>query len=182
MESPVHFEEVILRVRKAAGVARAGSRIRAQMRLAATVGARRRLYRMDKRDFLWRLEHEAVEVRRWDGDIPPSLRDPARIASDETEAALVHAVRVSYGIGPADAAGEAIRIFGFRRSGPKIVRRFRQVLDELVARGTILREGALLRVPDNAEAGRNVRTARPAAPEHSTTAIRPISAAHARRR
>ena len=153
MESPVHFEEVILRVRKAAGVARAGSRIRAQMRRGATLGARRRLYRIDESDFLWRLEHEAVEVRRRDGDIPPSLRDPARIASEEIETALVHAVRVSYGIGPADAAGEAIRIFGFRRSGPKIVRRFRQVLDELVARGTILREGALLRVPDNAEGG-----------------------------
>ena len=153
MESPVHFEEVILRVRKAAGVARAGSRIRAQMRRGATMGARRRLYRIDESDFLWRLEHEAVEVRRRDGDIPPSLRDPARIASEEIETALVHAVRVSYGITPADAAGEAIRIFGFRRSGPKIVGRFREVLDQLGARGTILREGSLLRVPDDAEGG-----------------------------
>ena len=153
VESPVHFDEVTLRIRKAAGVARAGSRIREQMRWGATLGSRWKYYRIDPSDFLWRLEHEAVEVRRRDGDIPSSLRDPARIASEEIETALVHAVRVSYGIGPADAAGEAIRIFGFRRSGPKIVGRFRQVLDELVARGTILREGALLRVPDDAEAG-----------------------------
>ena len=153
MESPVHFEEVVLRIRTAAAVARAGSRIRAQMRSAATVGARRKLYRIDRRDFLWRQEHEAVEVRRRDGDIPPSLRDPARIASEEIETALVHAVRVSYGVGPADAAGEAIRIFGFRRSGTKIVARLRQVLDELVARRTILHEGTLLRVPDDGEGG-----------------------------
>ena len=152
VESPVHFEEVTLRIRKAAGVGRAGSRIRAQMRLGATVGARRKLYRIDKRDFLWRLEHEAVEVRGRDGDIPSSLRNPSRIASEEIETALVHAVRVSYGIRPADAAGEAIRLFGFRRSGTKIVERFRQVLDELVAQGTILREGSLLRVPDDAKA------------------------------
>ncbi len=153
LESPVHFDEVILRIRKAAGVGRAGSRIRAQMRLGVTAGARRRLYRIDKHDFLWRLEHEAVEVRRRDGDIPSSLRNPARIASEEVGTALVHAVRVSYGIRPADAAGEAIRIFGFKRSGPKIVGRFRQVLDELVKRGTILREGSLLRVPDDVRGG-----------------------------
>ena len=140
------------RIREAAGVGRAGSRIRAQMRLGATVGARRKLYRIDERDFLWRLEQEGVEVRRRDGDIPSSLRDPARIASEEIGTALVHAVRVSYGVRPADAAGEALRIFGFKRSGPKIVKRFRQVLDDLVAQGTILREGSLLRVPDDARA------------------------------
>ena len=108
---------------------------------------------MDKRDFLWRLEHEAVEVRRRDGDIPSSLRDPARIASEEIATALVHAVRVSYGIKPADAAGEAIRLFGFRRSGTRIVERFRRVLNDLVKQGTILREGSLLRVPDEAGGG-----------------------------
>ena len=94
VESPVHFDEVILRVRKAAGVGRAGSRIRAHMRLGATVGARRKLYRIDKRDFLWRPEQEVADVRRRDGDIPSSLRDPSRIASEEIETALVHAVGV----------------------------------------------------------------------------------------
>ena len=83
---------------------------------------------------------------------PRRSANPSRIASEEIETALVHAVRVSYGIRPADAAGEAIRLFGFRRSGTKIVERFRQVLDELVAQGTILREGSLLRVPDDAKA------------------------------
>ncbi len=151
VESPVHFDEVILRIRKAAGVGRAGSRIRAQMRLGAVVGARRKLYRIDERDFLWRPEQEAAEVRRRDGDIPSSLRNPSRIASEEIETALVHAVRVSYGIRSADAAGEAIRLFGFKRSGTKIAKRFRQVLEELVAQGTILREGSLLRVPDDAK-------------------------------
>ena len=51
VESPVHFDEVTLRIRKAAGVGRAGSRIRAQIRLAATAGARRKLFRIDESDF-----------------------------------------------------------------------------------------------------------------------------------
>ena len=152
VESPVHFDEVILRIRKAAGVARAGSRIRAHMRTAATVGARRRLYRIDESSFLWRLEHQDPEVRLRDG-VPSSLRDPSRIASEEIATALVHAVQVSYGIKPADAVTEARRQFGFKQGGRKIVGRFRQVLDDLVAQGTMLREGSLLRVPDDAEGG-----------------------------
>ena len=152
VESPVHFKEVMRRIREAAGVARAGSRIRAQIRLSATAGARQRLFRIDESDFLWRLDHEAVEVRRRDGDILSSLRDPARIASEEIATALAHVVRVSYGIRPTDAVAEARRLFGFRHGGRNIVRRFRQVLDELVAQGRIVRKGSLLRVPNTRDA------------------------------
>lgn len=45
--------------------------------------------------------------------------------------------------------GEAIRLFGFKRSGTNIVNRFRRVLHELVKRGTMLREGSLLRAPED---------------------------------
>ena len=76
VESPVHLDEVMLRVRTAAGVRRSGSRIRAQMRLGARVGANQRLYRMDARDFLWRLNHETIEVRRRDGDITRFIARP----------------------------------------------------------------------------------------------------------
>ena len=151
VESPVHLHEVMTRVRTAAGVVRSGSRIRAQMRLGARVGANERLYRVDARNFLWRPGHEAVEVRRRDGDIPPSLRKPGMIAPEEIGAALVHAVRVSYGIAPDDAVREAVRLFGFKRTGPNIVEHFRGVLDGLVHDGSLVRDGgfllALLPVP-----------------------------------
>ena len=148
VESPVHLDEVTLRIREAAGVGRSGSRIRAQMRLGASVGANQGLYRIDDDGFLWRPDHEAVEVRRRDGDTPPSLRKVSHIAPAEIGAALVHAVRVSYGIEPDDAATEATRLFAFKRAGPKIKKRFRQVLDQLVADGTLVREGSLLQLPD----------------------------------
>ena len=146
VESPVHLDEVTLRIRSAAGIGRAGSRIRAQMRLGASVGVRQGVYRIDDRDFLWRPGQEAAEVRRRDGDVPPSLRNPSRIAPEEIGAALAHAVRASYGIDPAGAVVEATRLFGFKRTGPKIVKRFRRVLDELVAEGALVREGSLVRL------------------------------------
>ena len=157
VESPVNLDEVTLRVRKAAGVGRSGSRIRAQMRLGARVGANQGLYRIDAGDFLWRSDHEAVEVRRRDGDTPHSLRNPWRIAPEEIGTALVHAVRVSYGIEPADAVREAIRLFGFKRAGPKIVGRFRLVLDQLLVSGDLQREGSLLQVRDAEGRGDSAR-------------------------
>ena len=157
VESPVHLDEVTLRVRKAARVGRSGSRIRKQMRLGASVGVNQGLYRIDAGDFLWRPDHETVEVRRRDGDTPHSLRNPWRIAPEEIGTALVHAVRVSYGIAPADAVREAIRLFGFKRAGPKIVGRFRLVLDQLLVSGDLEREGALLQVRDAAGRGDSAR-------------------------
>ena len=148
VESPVHLDEVTLRIREAVGVRRSGSRIRAQMRLGQSVGANQGLYRIDADNFLWRPDHETVKVRRRDGDTPTSLRKVSHIAPAEIGAALVHAARASYGIEPADAVTEATRLFAFKRAGPKIKTRFRQVLDQLVADGTLVREGSLLQLPD----------------------------------
>jgi len=148
VESPVHLDEVTVRIRTAAGVGRSGSRIRAQMRLGAQIGANQGSYRIDAQGFLWRLDRDTVEVRRRDGDIAPSLRNPDMIAPEEIGAALVHAVRVSYGIAPEAAVQEAVRLFGFKRAGQKIVRSFRRVLDGLVEDGVLVREQELLQLPD----------------------------------
>ena len=146
-ESPVHFEEAMLRIREAVGVGRVGSRIRKRMRWGASVGVDSGSFREDAQGFLWRLDHEVAEVRRRDGDIPASLRRPEMIATEEIGTALVHIVRASYGIKPADAAREASRLFGFKQAGKAIDERFRQVLDQLVADGALVREGELLQVP-----------------------------------
>ncbi|MCY3546036.1 MAG: DUF3320 domain-containing protein [Gemmatimonadetes bacterium] len=148
VESPVHLDEVTQRIRTAAGVGRSGSRIRAQMRLGAQVGANQGSYRIDAQGFLWRPDQDTVEVRRRDGDIAPSLRNPDMIAPEEIAAALVHAVRVSYGIAPDAAVQEAVRLFGFKRAGQKIVGSFRRVLDGLVEDGVLVREGELLQLAD----------------------------------
>ena len=148
VEGPVHLDEVTVRIRTAVGVGRAGSRIRKQMRLGARAGASRGLYTIDADGFLRWPGRETTEARRRNGNLPPSLRDPRRIAPEEVGVALIHAVRVSYGIAPEDAVREAVRLFGFKRGGQKIAKRFRQVLDRLVADGDLVREGSLLQVVD----------------------------------
>ena len=149
VESPVHLDEATARIRSAAGKGRSGSRIRDLMKRGANVGDVQRLYRLDPRGFLWCREQKTADVRRRDGDLPLSLRNPAMIAPEEVATALLHVVRASYGIDASDAVKEAVRLFAFRRSGTKIVHHFRQVLDELVAKGKLEQVGPILRVPES---------------------------------
>ncbi len=150
VESPVHLDDVMDRIRGATDVRRFGSRIQQQMRAGARVGQTRGLFRMDDARILWRTDQESIQVRHR-GDGAP--RDANRIASEEISEALIQTIRASYGIAPADARTRAIRLLGFKKSGPKIQARFQNILEEMVEAGTILAEGSLLRVPAPPEPG-----------------------------
>ena len=136
VESPIHVEETALRIANAAGLQRAGTRIRARVRGLAHRGKTNGLFRM-KGDFLWRMEQERVEFRRRDGELPSRLRRPDMIAPEEIGAALQAAVHSSYGIDANGAITEASRMFGFKRVGKEIQTRFQAVLRDLVTVGIL---------------------------------------------
>ena len=136
VESPIHVEETALRIANAAGLQRAGTRIRARVRGLAHRGKTNGLFRM-KGDFLWRMEQERVEFRRRDGELPSRLRRPDMIAPEEIGAALQAAVHSSYGIDANGAITEASRLFGFKRVGKEIQTRFQAVLRDLVTVGIL---------------------------------------------
>jgi very-short-patch-repair endonuclease len=143
VESPIHIEETALRVATAAGLQRAGTRIRARVRGLAQRGDVGGLFRM-KGDFLWRTEQERVEFRRRDSELPGRLRRPDMIAPEEIGAALQRAVHSSYGIDENGAITEASRLFGFKRVGREIQTRFKVVLRDLVTVGVLRERGGQL--------------------------------------
>ena len=148
VESPIHRQEVVTRIRTAARVGRAGSRIRQCMEQAIRYGARRGMFER-RGDFLWRTGHRTLEVRSRDGDLPDTakaLRKIAMIAPEEIGQALHHAVKDSFGISEDEAIAEACRLFGFRRTGPRITSRVRQILQQEIREGRLKRTGELLRV------------------------------------
>lgn len=143
VEGPIHLEETALRLANAAGLQRAGPRIRARVKTLAQRGATKGLLRK-KADFLWRVEPEGVEFRRRDGQLPARLRKPDMIAPEEIGAALQRAVLLSFGIDEDGAITEASRLFGFQRVGKDIRARFRAVLRDLVVSGVVQdRDGQL---------------------------------------
>ena len=149
VESPIHRQEVVTRIRTAARVGRAGSRIRQCMEQAIRYGTRRGMFER-RGDYLWRTGHRTLEVRSRDGSLPDTakaLRKVDMIAPEEIGQALYHAVKDSFGISEDEAIAEACRLFGFRRTGARITSRVRQVLHKEISQGRLNRTGEQLRVP-----------------------------------
>ena len=153
VESPVHLQEAITRVRMAAGVRRTGSRIQHCMEQAIRHGVRSRMF--ERRDnFLWRPGHRTPDVRRRDGELPDAakaLKKIDMIAREEIGQAVYHAVKDSFGISEDEAIKEACCLFGFERTGSTITDRIRSVVHQLLRAGILNRNGVLLRVPHEAE-------------------------------
>ena len=148
-ESPIHQQEVVTRVRTAAGIRRAGPRIQQRMERGIRAGVRWKMF--DQRGkFLWRHGHSIPDVRSRDGNLPDTakaLRKIEMIAPEEIAQALYHAVNDSFGIGDDEVIAEACRLFGFRRTGSKITSRITPIVDQLVKDGKLQRAGGLLCVP-----------------------------------
>ena len=149
VESPIHRQEVVTRIRTAARVGRAGSRIQQRMERAILHGVRSSMFEQ-RGDFLWRAGHQTPDVRRRAGKLPDTakaLRKIEMIAPEEIGQALHHAVNDSFGISEDEAVNEACRLFGFQRTGPKITSRVQRIVKQLLREGRLNRTGEILRVP-----------------------------------
>ena len=153
VESPVHWEEACARMVAAAGLKRAGSRIKKRVLEAV----RRCVHDgavVANGDFLWRpggqwRPGQTQAVVRCRHDVPGGLRQIGRIAPEEIGHALVLAVRDSHGIRDDDtgreaALREAARTFGFKRMGKDLRAGLQDVLGRLVEDGTVESRGGFL--------------------------------------
>ena len=148
VESPVHWQEVVTRIRVAAGLRRAGSRIREHMKQGIRHGLQSKWFDLQG-DFLWRLEHDTVIIRSRSGPLPDtakSLRQVDRIAPEEIAEALYRVVDDSFAIRRDEAIDEACRLFGFKRVDAKTTRRFKPILNRLVKNKKLQIADGLLRV------------------------------------
>ena len=149
VESPIHQQELVIRIRTGARVGRAGSRIRQHMEEAMRYGVRTNQFER-RGDFLWRTGHRTPDVRSRDEQLPDTakaLRKIEMIAHEEIAQALCHAVNDSFGIGEDEAISEACRMFGFQRTGSKITSRVQSIVNQLLRDGRLNRTGELLRIP-----------------------------------
>ncbi len=149
VESPIHQQEALSRIRIAAGVRRAGSRIQQRMQDAIRYGVRSNMFER-RGDFLWRTGHQTPDVRIRDGKLPDTakaLRKIEMIAPAEIAQAVCYAVNDSFGISEDEAVNEACRLFGFQRTGPKITSRVHLIVNQLLGEGKLTRTGELLRIP-----------------------------------
>ena len=134
-ESPIHFEEVVRRIREEAGLERAGEAIRDAIRNGARFGAERGKF-ISEGDFFWNECIHAVAIRNR-ANFPSTYKKLEFVHSAEIKAAIIQAVRDSYGISRQDVGTSATRLLGFERTTENMCERIEYLIDELIRENTL---------------------------------------------
>lgn len=138
VESPVHIDEVVLRIRNLWGLGRAGARIKNAIEEAALRAQHSgQIHR--KGAFLWAIDTQKIEVRQ---RISPKIE---WICDEEITEAMKRVIRTQGAISSDALITESVRFFGYKATGTTVVKRLRLQLNKLVGTGEfeILPNGAV---------------------------------------
>ncbi|WP_043364531.1 DUF3320 domain-containing protein [Belnapia sp. F-4-1] len=150
VEGPVHIDEVVVRLRTAWGLQRAGGRIQAAVERGASVGVQRGKIVRDG-EFL-SIPDQPVAVRDRASVTSASLRKIEMLPQKEMEAAVLHVVRTGLGASTDEVAAAVPRLLGFKSVSAQL----RQVVVAASARledvGVLAREAGILVVANTDKA------------------------------
>ena len=142
VEGPVHIDEVVVRLRTAWGLQRAGGRIQAAVERGADIGMQRgRLAR--EGEFL-SIPDRFVVVRDRSGVVSSSLRKLETLPPKELNAAVLHVARSGLGATPEEVTAAAPRLLGFRSVSAQLRQSVSDAIARLEEAGVLTREAGLL--------------------------------------
>lgn len=152
IESPVHVEEVVRRVVSAAGISRAGSRIRAA--LDAAISSASLDGSINQRGpFLWSSTMTTPVVRDRSA---LDTRAMDLIAPEEIAAAIQLAIASAYGMEQSQVAAATGRLLGFSRLTEDVRSVVDPLVDDLIASGLLQRQGTQVVATGSGNLGPNV--------------------------
>jgi very-short-patch-repair endonuclease len=128
VEGPVHFEEVIRRIRTFWGLNRSGGRVRDSILEAIASARNYKLIRI-KDEFLWPVKEAALVVRRRDIDPPPKIE---LICDEEITAAVELVLKTQYATLPDDLAIQTSRLLGIKLTSDKTANRIKSLIYQLI--------------------------------------------------
>jgi len=143
VESPVHVDEVALRMVKAAGLSKVGSRIRETLLRASGYAEQSGLIKM-KGDFLWYPQMETPVIRERN-NLPPSSKRLQYISPEELCLAVKKVVESSIAIQPDAAVPFVAKLFGFSRVTEEMRKDLLKVIELSVEKGMVVKEVELLK-------------------------------------
>jgi very-short-patch-repair endonuclease len=142
VEGPVHLDEVVVRLRTAWGLQRAGGRIQAAVERGADVGVQRGKLVRDG-EFLMIPGH-LVAVRDRSGVMSATLRKLEALPPKELEAAVLQVARTGLGASPNEIAVAAPRLLGFKSVSAQLRQLVLAAVTRLEGIGMLAREAGLL--------------------------------------
>lgn len=143
-ESPVHFEEVVRRIREKAGLERAGEAIRDAIRQGTQYAVGEGKVVWDG-DFLWHERIHPVSIRNR-ADFPSAQKKLELVHTAEIKAVITEVVRESFGIARQDVGVSAARILGFERATDGMRERTDSLIDELLREQVICERNGRLQL------------------------------------
>lgn len=142
VESPIHVDELARRITVGAGLSRTGRRIQRKVLEAALLAlAKGRIRR--KGDFYF--SKDGLIRLRDRSDLPPGSKNIAWVAPEEIQRAALLVVRRSFGISREEAVVEVARLLGFQRTGSDVSDCIGEILDQMVADGSLKEKEGYLR-------------------------------------
>lgn len=144
IEGPIHFDEVVRRLRTLWGFDRAGSRIQAAVGRGVALAVSRG--RIKRRGEFLTIPGQPPPLRRRAGDPSPRID---LIAPEEIEMAVKCALEVQFAMAPEDAAVQASRALGFGATRDCTSTVILSVINGMVTRGELVRDGHVLRLPED---------------------------------
>lgn len=145
IEGPVHVDEVIIRLRNAWGLKRAGSRIQAAVEQGVEVGIRQKLLTRTER-FLT-TERSTVRVRDRSAVMSEGLRKPDMLPPLEIEMAVLETVTRNFGASAEEVVLSVSRMIGFRSTSAQLRDLIQAVIGKMIDNAQLMSNGAILTMP-----------------------------------
>ncbi|WP_102958224.1 DUF3320 domain-containing protein [Mangrovicella endophytica] len=142
VESPVHVDEVVARVRDAFGLQRAGARIQAAVEQGVERAVAHRGVVRDG-DFLSLADAEAI-VRDRRNALSAGLRKPEALPPAELRVGILRIVTDNFGATDDEVTGALSRQLGFKATSAQLRAVISAVISDLVERGWLAKEGGML--------------------------------------
>ncbi len=143
VESPVHFEEVVRRIREAAGLARAGNAIRKAVLQGIKYASAKRKVIFDEPFVLKNPPNRPTPRSR--SNFPNHIKKLEYIHPDEIKSALILVVERSFGIALEEAKNEGLKLLGFERVTETMSDFVNTLIQELCNESDLQLQGGLLR-------------------------------------
>jgi len=135
VEGPIHFDEVVRRIRVLWGLGRSGRRIREALRRAADM-AQVQGQIHQRGDFLWSAGDRAIPVRHRGGDVPAGIE---LICDEEISEAIKLVLKAQYDTRPEDLITVSARLLGIRVTTRSVAERIQTIMNNLVEREVLQR-------------------------------------------
>ncbi len=128
VESPVHLDQVVIRLRTLWGLAKAGKRIR--MAIENGVGVAEKANLIQRRgEFLWSVDHKDIQIRKRE---KPKIE---WICDEEIYEALSLVLRLQGAITLESLISEGVKLFGYKATSNSVAEYVKDIVNERIKEG-----------------------------------------------